>query len=444
METAVDTPIVQLPQGFGDAETARALSSMAQAMQASSILTIANEIRDKLAAGEEVANLTVGDFSPELFPIPEGLRQRLLTALEGGQTNYPPPQGQLELREAVRGYVRRKHNIDFPLESFAIVGGGRPTLYATYRLLVDPGELVVFPVPSWNNHNYQDVCNVRVHEVACRAEDSFHPTAALLRPHLREARLFVLNTPQNPSGGVMPREEVQAFGELLVEENERRKQSGEKPLYLLYDQIYQAITFPGFHHYTPVQLVPECAPYVVHTDGLSKGFCGTGLRCGWMFGPPALTRKVVALLTHAGAWAPKPVQVAAAGWLADEAGVAEWEAHHISRAQAALEVLAEGMQELRQAGLPVDFIQPQGAIYLSVRFDLVGKRNASGEVLADNEAVRRYLLAEAGFAIVPFEAFGATQADAEGWSRASVGAASIDQLRAVMPRLRAAIEALQD
>lgn len=434
--------MLEFPADFGRAETERALTSMAQAMQASSILTIANQIRERKAAGEAVANLTVGDFDPQLFPIPEGLRTRLRAAMDAGQTNYPPPAGMPELREAVRDYVARTLGMRLPVESFTIVGGGRPTLYAAYRLLVEPGELVVFPVPSWNNHNYRDVCQVRVHEVPCRAEDAFQPTADLLRPHLREARLFVLNSPQNPSGGVMPRAEVQAFGQLLVEENQRREAAGEKPLYLLYDQIYQAITFDDHVHYSPAQLVPECAPYVLHSDGLSKNFCATGLRCGWAFGPPALIKKISALLTHVGAWAPKPVQVAAAGWLNDVEAIDAWKAKLIKQARAGLDLLAEAMRAFRADGLPVEWIDPQGAIYLSVRFNVVGRKTPDGTVLADNEAVRSYLLREAGFAVVPFQAFGAEAADAEGWCRVSVGAASADELRERLPHLRRAIEAL--
>ncbi len=435
--------MISIPADCGDEAASRGLSSMANAMRASSILVIANEIREMKAAGKDVANLTVGDFSPELFPIPDELKNGIQASLDRGETNYPPPAGDPRLREAVREYVKRTQGLDYPLECYTIVSGGRPALYGTYRLIVDPGELVVFPVPSWNNTNYRDVCQVRTKMVPCRAEDSFQPTAELLRPHLRDARMFVLNTPQNPSGGVMPKEEVEAFGHLLVEENERRKANGEKTLYLLFDQIYRSITFPGYQHYSPVQLVPECAPYVIHSDGISKGYCSTGLRCGWIFGPAEIARKSLALLTHVGAWAPKPVQVATAEWLNNQSAVETWDDNLISRVQESLTVLYNGMKELKDAGHPVDFIEPQGAIYLSVRFNLVGRKTADGKVLENNTDIRRYLLQKAGFALVPFAAFGATDADQEGWSRASVGAASAEELARVIPRVRAALDELQ-
>ena len=170
---------------------------------------------------------------------------------------------------------------------------------------------------------------------------------------------------------------------------------------------------------------------------------GTGLRCGWLFGPPAIAKKVVALLTHVGAWAPKPVQMATARFLEDEQAVAEWEQEMIRRVRVRLDALDEGMAALKRDGYPVDYIEPQGAIYLSVRFDLAGKETPEGKVLRDNEDIRSYLLRAANFALVPFSAFGVEEADEDGWSRASVGAVSVAQIHDAMPRLRAALDALR-
>lgn len=441
---------VQTPPGFltiredcGSEAARRGFSAMANSMVGSSILVIANEIRDLLARGVDVANMTVGDFDPREFPIPERLRALLVEAIEEGGTNYPPPAGLSELRQAVRQLVKRTQGLDYPLDGIAIVGGGRPSLYSTYRLLVDPGELVVFPVPSWNNHNYRDTAQVRVLAVQCRPENAFQPTAELMRPHLGEARLLVLNTPQNPSGGVMPRADVAAFGRLLVEENQRRERQGRKPLHLLYDQIYRPIVFDHHEHWSPVSLVPECAPYVIHADGVSKGFAGTGLRCGWLVGPPAIARKVVALLTHVGAWAPKPVQLATARFLDDADAMAAWELEMIHRVRTRLEALHEGMAALQTDGFSVDFIEPQGAIYMSLRFGLEGRVTPEGEVLRGSEAIRAYLLRAAHFALVPFSAFGVAAEDEDGWFRASVGAVSVAQVRQAFPRLRAALAALR-
>ena len=411
-------------------------------MVGSSILKIANEIRALKEDGVAVADMTVGDFSPAEFPIPDKFREYLLEAINDGATNYPHAAGEMDLRLAVKEHFMRTQGLDYPLDGIAIVSGGRPSLYSTYRLIVDPGELVVFPVPSWNNHNYRDTCQVRICGVQAHRDAAFQPTVELLAPHCKDARLIVLNTPQNPSGGVMAQEEVEKFGHYLVEENERRKVDGRKPLYLLYDQIYSLLTFPGYQHFSPVQLVPECAPYVLHADGISKGFSATGLRCGWIVGPPAVVRKVVALGTHVGAWAPRPVQIATAKWLRDTANLQIWHDDMIGHVRERLDALHEGIQTLKSCGHPVDSIEPQGAIYASVQLRLEGKRTPNGEVLRNNEDIRAYLLQEAAFALVPFSAFGVEEQDEEGWFRASVGAVSLQDVVDSIPRVQRALEAL--
>ena len=99
--------------------------------------------------------------------------------------------------------------------------------------------------------------------------------------------------------------------------------------------------------------------------------------------------------------------------------------------QQRLDLLHDGCRALARDGLPVDVIAPQGAIYLSVRFDLIGKR------FANNEAIRRHLLEQAGMAVVPFQAFGLREES--GWFRLSVGAVSVSEIEAMLPRLRQAL-----
>lgn len=435
--------LIRIPTDTGAEAAKRGLSHMASSMSGSSILRVAQEIRNMLDRGEEVTNLTVGDFSPKQFPIPELFAQYLNEAVSDGHTNYPPSTGIPDLRMAVKESFMRNHNLDYPIDGIAIISGGRPSLYAAYQLLVDPGELVLFPVPSWNNHNYGDTCQVKVRGIQTRREDSFQPTVDLLKPHARDARMIVLNTPQNPSGGVMPEKDLREFGEFLIEENDRRKESGEKPLYLLFDQIYSLLTFDDHKHFSPVQLVPECAPYVIHCDGISKSFAATGLRCGWFVAPPAITKKLVALGTHIGTWAPLPVQVATAKWLRNLPAIDAWRDDMIRRVRNRLDCLHTGLQQLKSEGFNCDSIEPQGAIYISAQFQLAGKTTPSGTVLETNQDIRAYLLQSAGFAIVPFAAFGVEQDEENGWFRASVGAVSVNDLELSLPRLRDALKALK-
>jgi aspartate aminotransferase len=101
-------------------------------------------------AGARVCNLTVGDFSPAEFRIPSFLENEIADALRRGETNYPPSNGIAPLREAVRRLYERALGLEYPVGSVLITAGSRPGIYGTFKTLVDPGDRVVFAVPSWN------------------------------------------------------------------------------------------------------------------------------------------------------------------------------------------------------------------------------------------------------------------------------------------------------
>src|SRR3954470_14981943 len=238
------------------ADPRRGLSTMSRQLIGSEILKIASEIRAAQQAGQRIANFTVGDFASSEFPIPSKLRDGTLQALSAGETNYPPSDGLLRLREAVRDFWKERLALEIPLESILIAGGARPIIYAAYRTLIEPGDVVVYPVPSWNNNHYCHLVGAKGVALQTRPEDGFLPTAASLEPHLRTARMIALCTPLNPAGTVLAVDEVRRIAEAVVDENRRRSSTGEKPLYLLFDQIYWMLTFGGARHETPVRLVP--------------------------------------------------------------------------------------------------------------------------------------------------------------------------------------------
>jgi aspartate aminotransferase len=424
----METPSNDLPGG----DPRRGLSTMARGLIGSEILRISAEIRARQLAGATICNLTVGDFSSKEFPIPRALHEGTLRALKAGETNYPPSDGVLRLREAVRAFYKSRLGLEVPLESVLIAGGSRPIIYAAYRALVEPGDTVVYPVPSWNNNHYCHLSGARQVALNARAEDGFLPTAAALAPHLRTARLLALNTPLNPAGTVLHEDEVRRIAEAVVEENLRRDKEGERPLYLLYDQVYWMLTFGSARHATPNALVPASAPYVVFVDGISKAFAATGLRVGWGVGPKAVISAMRDMLGHVGAWAPRAEQVATAELLRDEVEVERYHKELVGGLQARLDTLYRGFARMAGEGLPVRAIAPQGAIYLSVQFDLVGKGR-----FTTNDAVRKYLLDEAGFAVVPFQAFGL--AGENGWFRLSVGAVSERDVAEALPRVETAL-----
>lgn len=421
--------ILDLTGRLGDPERADAsLSNLARGVLGSEILKIAAQIRALRAAGAQICNLTVGDFDPAFFPIPASLLEGVHKALAAGHTNYPPSDGVPVLREAVARFYERELGLRYPVDAVLIQGGARPLLYGAYKAILDPGDVALYPVPSWNNNHYAYLVAAKGVPIAVNSDANFFPTPDQLRPHLARARMLLINSPLNPTGTVIDPGMLEAIARLVVEENRRRESHGAKGLWLVYDQVYWQLTFGAARHATPVGLVPEVAPYTLMLDAASKSFAATGLRVGWAVMPPGIRRKMADILGHVGAWAPKAEQVAVAALLDDAPAIRTHHEKMLAAVRARLDALSEGFAAMRKEGYPVDTLAPQGAIYLSVRIVLPGKTN---------EEIRRLLLEKAGFAIVPFQAFGLPEDS--GWFRLSVGAVSVEDIHAALPRVRSAL-----
>lgn len=408
-------------------------------MRGSEILRIAAEIRARIAAGERICNLTVGDFDPKQFPIPAFLEEQIALALHRRETNYPPSAGMPALRAAVAAWYQRDLGIEYPPEAVLITSGSRPAIYGAFTTLVDPLDRVVFGVPSWNSNYYCHLCGATPVSIVCGASASFLPNARQLREALRGARLLVLNSPLNPCGTAFDAPALGAICDAVLEENASRA-SGERPLYLLYDQVYWQLTFGDTTHVHPVGLRAAMRPYTLYVDGMSKAFAATGVRVGWMVGPEDLMRTANDFLGHVGTWAPRAEQIASAELLGRPEIIAAYRSDFIAGLQQRLDALYGGLRTLEQAGFPVDAVAPMGAMYLSACFALHGRKAADGAVLQTNEDIRGWLLRECGLAVVPFQAFGSVEET--GWFRLSVGAASPDDIALALPRIRQALTGL--
>ena len=147
---------VDITAAFAAAEATAPLATTPHmnGMSGSSILKIAGEVAELKAQGRTVYNLTIGDFDPSVYPVPSELVARIQAALDAGQTNYPPAVGVPELRRAIVDFYRRELDLDYPIDSVLVGSGARPPIYAAFAALVDEGDTVLYPVPSWNVNHY--------------------------------------------------------------------------------------------------------------------------------------------------------------------------------------------------------------------------------------------------------------------------------------------------
>ena len=414
------------------------VSKIAQNLIGSEIIKIGNQVNELKAQGAEIANLTIGDLDSNIYPIPAQLKEEIQKAYQNNLTNYPPANGLMSLRKSVSNDVKNRWNLDYSAEEILIAGGSRPLIYATFKTIVDDGDKVVYPIPSWNNNHYAYLTNAEKIEVETSRSNNFLPTAEDLKPHLEGAVLLALCSPLNPTGTMFKKEQLTEICKLVLEENKKRGEN-EKPLYLMYDQIYAMLTF-GQEHFNPVSLFPELKEYTIFIDGTSKCFAATGVRVGWSFGPSAVIDKMKALLGHVGAWAPKPEQQAVSTFLNDTESVELFVNDFKGKIAESLSVLHHGIQDMKSRGFAVESIQPMGALYLTIEIDYLGKTKPDGSQILDSSDLVFYLINEAGVALVPFSAFGNSRNMP--WFRASVGGLSLNEIQKMLPRLENALSKL--
>ncbi|WP_113651237.1 pyridoxal phosphate-dependent aminotransferase [Pedobacter namyangjuensis] len=415
------------------------VSVLANTLIGSEIIKIGNEVNEMKRKGAKIANLTIGDFDPSIFPIPVELKEEIVTAYNQGHTNYPPADGILPLRETIVDVLADRYQLTYATSDILVAGGSRPLIYATYLALVDPGDKVIYPAPSWNNNHYCHLSSANGVAVETTVENNFMPTAAQLKPHLKGATLLALCSPLNPTGTMFTKAQLEEICDIVIEENKSRG-ADEKPLYIMYDQIYSLLTF-GKEHVNPVSLRPELKDYTIYIDGISKCLASTGVRVGWAFGPEKIVSKMKALLGHIGAWAPKAEQVAVAKYFADKGQVDNFLASFKTQVQASLDELYNGFQQLKTEGFAVDAVVPMGAIYLTLKIDYIGKTTPEGDLLKNSADVNFYLIKEAQSALVPFSAFG--NDENMPWFRASIGGCSLQDIKDMLPRIKTALSKLK-
>jgi aspartate aminotransferase len=416
------------------------LSVLAETLQASEIVRLGATIKEKMKQGAKIYNYTIGDFDSAIFPIPAELEAEIINAYKEGFTTYPAAEGNQDLREAVASFMLTRCGLNYaPQNEILIAAGGRPLIYSLYRAIVDKGDKVIYPAPSWNNNHYVHFTEGEHIMLEASRKNNFMLTAAQIEPHIKGATLLSLCSPLNPTGTTFGKEELTAICNLVVEENKTRA-AGEKKLYLMYDQIYWTLTFGNTIHYNPVSLNAAMKDYTIFIDGISKAFAATGVRVGWAMGPAEVIVKMRSINSHVGAWAPMAEQKAVANYLVKTDAIDRYFLHFKAEVNERLQNIFAGFQQMKAAGFSVDAVAPEAAIYLTIQINYAGKKTPGGKLLETQADVTSYILDEARLAVVPFYAFGAGRNSS--WYRLSVGTCKKEEIGEMLTALRTALEKL--
>jgi len=332
---------------------------------------------DIAAEMEEVISLSVGE--PD-FQTPWHIRQEGIHTLEKGRTWYSPNAGLLALREAISGYIRRHSGVTYdPKTEVLVTVGGSEAIDLCFRTLVTPGDEVLVPEPSFVCYDplTRMAGGVPV-PVVTRAEDAFRlkaeAVAAAITPR---TKLLVLPFPNNPTGAIMPREELEALADVLRGTD----------IMVLSDEIYGELTYGREH--VSIASLPGMQERTVLVSGFSKAFAMTGWRLGYACGPAPVMQMLTKLHQYAIMCAPTTAQYAATeAMTGGDADVEKMRDEYDMRRRFIVD-------ELNKLGLTC--FEPEGAFYVFPSIQATG--------LSSEEFCRR-LLEEKHVAVVPGNAFG--------------------------------------
>ncbi|MBE6778254.1 MAG: aminotransferase class I/II-fold pyridoxal phosphate-dependent enzyme [Ruminococcaceae bacterium] len=332
---------------------------------------------DIAAEMDEVISLSVGE--PD-FSTPWHIRQEGIHTLEKGRTWYSPNAGLLALREAIAGYVQRHNGVSYdPKTEVLVTVGGSEAIDLCFRALLSPGDEVLIPDPCF-------VCYEPLTRLAggvpvsitTRVEDAFRLTAEALKAAITpRTKLLVLPFPNNPTGAIMPREELEAIAEVLRGTD----------IMVLSDEIYAELTYGRTH--VSITSLPGMSERTILVSGFSKAFAMTGWRLGYACGPAPVMKMLTKLHQYAIMCAPTTAQYAAIEAMNNgEEDVRTMREEYDMRRR----FIVDGLNRL---GLTC--FEPEGAFYV---FPSIQKTGMSSEDFC------RCLLEEKHVAVVPGTAFG--------------------------------------
>jgi aspartate aminotransferase len=252
----------------------KSLSHLIESVPASVTAVMMQKGRDLAAAGHDIINLAGGE--PD-FNTPQHIIDAAFQAIQAGDTHYPPSFGTPDLLQAIAAKLQRENNVHHITPSqIMVTPGGKWALYVALAVLLNPGDEVLVLDPSWVSYGPMVELNKGVPvRVPLPSADNFTITADLLAQHITPAtKLIMVNSPNNPTGRVLTRAEIDALVHIATTHD----------LYVLTDEIYEHILFDGAEHHS-LAAEPGMAERTIIVNGFSKAYAMTGWRLAWLAGP---------------------------------------------------------------------------------------------------------------------------------------------------------------
>jgi aspartate aminotransferase len=364
---------------------------------------VLNKARALERQGRSIIHLEIGE--PD-FDTPANVVEAGITALRKGWTHYGPSAGQPELRQAIADYVGRTRGVKVTSDEVVVVPGGKPIIFFTILAMIDEGDEVIYPNPGFPI--YESMINYvggRAVPIPLREECNFSLDVNELASLINErTKLIILNSPQNPTGGVLSRADIERVAEVI----------GDRNVMVLSDEIYSRLLFDGAQHFS-IMSVPGMQERTILLDGFSKTYAMTGWRMGYGVMRGDLATHMTRLMTNSNSCTASFTQIAGVEAVKGDQSSVD---HMRDEFQRRRDVFVSGLNKIKGFSC----LMPGGAFYV---FPNIKQTGWKSKPLADA------LLEQAGVAALSGTAFGEF---GEGYLRFSV-ANSLPNLQGALERI---------
>jgi aspartate/methionine/tyrosine aminotransferase len=353
--------------------------------------------------GKEIVHLEIGE--PD-FNTPQNITDAAIEALKEGYTHYGPSAGLPELREVIARYISDTRKILVDPDEVVVTPGGKPIMFFSILALVDEGDEVIYPNPGFPIYeSVIEFLGAKPVPIQLREENDFRLDIDELKKLVTpKTKLIIINSPQNPTGGILTLEDLKAIADIALSKN----------IPVLSDEIYSRILYEGKHH--SIASLPDMKERTIILDGLSKTYAMTGWRIGYGVMNKSLAPHIARLMTNSNSCTASFTQRAAIEAIAGDQSEVNKMVKEFKRRR---DVIVKGLCDIPKLSCP----SPKGAFYV---FPNVKKVGWDTKKLADA------ILNEAGVAVLSGTAFGKF---GEGYLRLSY-ANSVENINKALERLK--------
>ncbi|MBI4209714.1 MAG: pyridoxal phosphate-dependent aminotransferase [Deltaproteobacteria bacterium] len=400
-------------------ESTSIFSERVQKIQPSATLAVDARARELKARGVDLISFGAGE--PD-FDTPDNIKQAAIEAIHQGFTKYADVSGTQDLKEAILAKFQRDYGISYQPQEIIVSCGAKHSLYNIFQVLLDKGDEVLLPAPYWSS--YADMIlltGARVKVIRTKAKEGFRLHGDGLKKAIgTRTKMLILNSPSNPTGACLPKEDLQEIGKIVQ----------EKGIWVVTDDIYEKLIYDRFEWRSIASVAPEIRDHCLVVNGVSKAYAMTGWRIGFTAGPAEVIGQMSKLQSQSTS-NPNSIAMKAA-------------VEALNGPQESVEKMRQEFEKRRNfvvdrlSAIPhIQCFRPQGAFYVFPDVSKWYGREYQGKKIENSSSFAEFLIDAVQVAVVPGVAFG------EDHSIRLSYAASMENIQKGLTRLHDALLALR-